>query len=152
MEKTNKLLLILIAILCIIGIVWNIYSYLCIGVIHRYDISGIHLASTTIETLNTMWKSFIVSILINSFLLLFGLLQNLVFRHLNRGLWFHAISLVVSTVFILFWENNYRKLLMELTEGSDIMITILRPGYYTYFIGIVIITILLLLLEKCRRA
>lgn len=39
---------------------------------------------------------------------------------------------------------------MELTEGSDIMITILRPGYYTYFIGIVIITILLLLLEKYR--
>ena len=29
---------------------------------------------------------------------------------MNIGLWFYAISLIVSTVFILFWENNYRKL------------------------------------------
>lgn len=57
---------------------------------------------------------------------------------------------MVSAVSILFWENNYRKLLVEITEGCDIMINILRPGYYTYYIGIIIITILLLLLEKCR--
>lgn len=150
MEKRNKFLLILITFLSIIGIFWNIYSYLCIGIIHQYDIAGIHLDPTSIETLNAMWKSFLVFILINSFLLLLGLLQMLFLRHINIRLWFYAISLMVSAVSILFWENNYRKLLVEITEGCDIMINILRPGYYTYYIGIIIITILLLLLEKCR--
>ena len=151
-RKINNLILISIYLLSIVGIVWNVYSYLCIGLIHQYDIYGFNLTPERMEILDTMWMSFIVSNIINSLLLLISILQKLILKHINIRQWFYSTSLMVSTISLLFWENRYGKLLMGLTEGCDVMImtTILKPGYITYFVGIMIITILLSLLEKCR--
>ena len=55
-RKINNLILISIYLLSIVGIVWNVYSYLCIGLIHQYDIYGFNLTPERMEILDLNTK------------------------------------------------------------------------------------------------
>ena len=75
-RKIKNFFSVLIILISVVGIIWNVYSYLCMGVIFRYDVYEVHIASTSV-LLNTMWKDFSITIIINCFLLFITLLQKL---------------------------------------------------------------------------
>lgn len=150
----NKVISVLIIFLGITALIWNIYSYFCMGVSHEYDIYGIVTTQNSRDMLNVMWKTFSMSVIINSSLIFLAFFEMLLKNNKDRRRWFYIISLMTSTLSFVIWEINYRNLLMTLTDSGDITVNILKRGYYTYIIVIMIITGILLLLEernaRCR--
>lgn len=150
----NKVISVLIIFLGITALIWNVYSYSCMGVSHRYDIYGIVTTQNSRDMLNVMWKTFSMSVIINSSLMFLAFFEMLLKNNKDRRRWFYIISLMTSTLSVVIWEINYRNLLMTLTDSGDITVNILKRGYYTYIIVIMIITGILLLLEernaRCR--
>ena len=150
----NKVISVLIIFLGITALIWNIYSYFCMGVSHEYDIYGIVTTQNSRDMLNVMWKTFSMSVIINSSLMFLAFFEMLLKNNKDRRRWFYIISLMTSTLSAVIWEINYRNLLMTLTDSGDITVNILKRGYYTYIIVIMIITGILLLLEernaRCR--
>ena len=150
----NKVISVLIIFLWITALIWNIYSYFCMGVSHEYDIYGIVTTQNSRDMLNVMWKTFSMSVIINSSLMFLAFFEMLLKNNKDRRRWFYIISLMTSTLSFVIWEINYRNLLMTLTDSGDITVNILKRGYYTYIIVIMIITGILLLLEernaRCR--
>ena len=150
----NKVISVLIIFLGITALIWNIYSYFCMGVSHEYDIYGIVTTQNSRDMLNVMWKTFSMSVIINSSLMFLAFFEMLLKNNKDRRRWFYIISLMTSTLSFVIWEINYRNLLMTLTDSGDITVNILKRGYYTYIIVIMIITGILLLLEernaRCR--
>lgn len=150
----NKVISVLIIFLWITALIWNVYSYFCMGVSHRYDIYGIVTTQNSRDMLNVMWKTFSMSVIINSSLMFLAFFEMLLKNNKDRRRWFYIISLMTSTLSVVIWEINYRNLLMTLTDSGDITVNILKRGYYTYIIVIMIITGILLLLEernaRCR--
>lgn len=150
----NKVISVLIIFLWITALIWNVYSYFCMGVSHEYDIYGIVTTQNSRDMLNVMWKTFSMSVIINSSLIFLAFFEMLLKNNKDRRRWFYIISLMTSTLSVVIWEINYRNLLMTLTDSGDITVNILKRGYYTYIIVIMIITGILLLLEernaRCR--
>lgn len=150
----NKVISVLIIFLWITALIWNVYSYFCMGVSHEYDIYGIVTTQNSRDMLNVMWKTFSMSVIINSSLIFLAFFEMLLKNNKDRRRWFYIISLMTSTLSAVIWEINYRNLLMTLTDSGDITVNILKRGYYTYIIVIMIITGILLLLEernaRCR--
>ena len=150
----NKVISVLIIFLWITALIWNVYSYLCMGVSHEYDIYGIVTTQNSRDMLNVMWKTFSMSVIINSSLIFLAFFEMLLKNNKDRRRWFYIISLMTSTLSVVIWEINYRNLLMTLNDSGDITVNILKRGYYTYIIVIMIITGILLLLEernaRCR--
>ena len=150
----NKVISVLIIFLWITALIWNVYSYFCMGVSHEYDIYGIVTTQNSRDMLNVMWKTFSMSVIINSSLIFLAFFEMLLKNNKDRRRWFYIISLMTSTLSFVIWEINYRNLLMTLTDSGDITVNILKRGYYTYIIVIMIITGILLLLEernaRCR--
>ena len=150
----NKVISVLIIFLWITALIWNIYSYFCMGVSHEYDIYGIVTTQNSRDMLNVMWKTFSMSVIINSSLMFLAFFEMLLKNNKDRRRWFYIISLMTSTLSAVIWEINYRNLLMTLTDSGDITVNILKRGYYTYIIVIMIITGILLSLEernaRCR--
>ena len=150
----NKVISVLIIFLWITALIWNIYSYFCMGVSHEYDIYGIVTTQNSRDMLNVMWKTFSMSVIINSSLMFLAFFEMLLKNNKDRRRWLYIISLMTSTLSVVIWEINYRNLLMTLTDSGDITVNILKRGYYTYIIVIMIITGILLLLEernaRCR--
>lgn len=149
-RKINDLLPVFIILISILGIVWNIYSYLCIGMIYRYDVYEVHITSTS-ELLNTMWKYFSLTIIINCSLLFITLLQKLLLKRRDISRWIYMICLMVSALSVLLWEYIVSRLFVESADKYDTISSILRPGYYTYIIVSVIILFLLFMLDKCKK-
>ena len=149
-RKINDLLPVFIILISILGIVWNIYSYLCIGMIYRYDVYEVHITSTS-ELLNTMWKYFSLTIIINCSLLFITLLQKLLLKRRDISRWIYMICLMVSALSVLLWEYIVSRLFVESADNYDTISSILRPGYYTYIIVSVIILFLLFMLDKCKK-
>lgn len=147
-SKKNRILRTLTILLIVIGIFWCVYSYFCLGLIIRYDLYGIPYTPILKET---MWQSFVIATEFNASLLLLSsfMIPSLKRKDIRRILYLVAIS--VNTLFVLFWEYNYTKLLIELPEHRNQLSTYLRGGYYIYAIGTIIIFVLLLLLNKARR-
>ncbi len=150
-RKIKDLLPVFIILISILGIVWNIYSYLCIGVIYRYDVYEVHITTSTSELLNTMWKYFSLTIIINCSLLFITLLQKLLLKRRDISRWIYMIYLMVSALSVLLWEYIVSRLFVESADKYDTISSILRPGYYTYIIVSVIILFLLFMLDKCKK-
>ena len=114
----------------------------------RYDLYGIPYTPILKKT---MWQSFVIATEFNALLLLLSsfMIPSVKRKDIRRILYLVAIS--VNTLFVLFWEYNYTKLLIELPEHRNQLSTYLRGGYYTYAIGTIIIYVLLLWLNKARR-
>lgn len=147
----NKLPFKLIPLLWIAGIVWNVYSYFCIGIIHRYDLYGIKIIPSSADNLDAMWKAFSLLVIINSSMMLLAFIELLIKNKKNIRRGFYITSIITSTLYGIFWEINYRESLMACAEGYDLLVHILKPGYYSYIIVVVIIVILLLLLEELKE-
>ena len=148
----NKFLSVSTIFLGITGLIWNVYSYLCMEISHKYDLYDIITTQNSRNILNVMWNTFSVSVIINSSLILLSFLVIPLMINKDIRRCFYIISLVISTLFVIFWEINYRKLLAILTDGGDIITNILRPGYYTYTIVIMAITVILLLLAESKAS
>ena len=146
--KKNRILSILTILLIVIGIFWCVYSYFCFGLVIRYDLYGIPYTPILKKTI---WQSFVIATKFNASLLLLSsfMIPSVKRKDIRRILYLVAIS--VNTLFVLFWEYNYTKLLIELPEHRNQLSTYLRGGYYTYAIGTIIIYVLLLWLNKARR-
>ena len=147
-SKKNRILRTLTILLIVIGIFWCVYSYFGLGLIIRYSLYGIPYTPILKET---MWQSFVIATVFNASLLLLSsfMIPSVKRKDIRRILYLVAIS--VNTLFVLFWEYNYMKLLIELPEHRNQLSTYLRGGYYTYAIGTIIIYVLLLWLNKARR-
>lgn len=145
----NRILLILMIVLSFVGIIWQLFSYMGIGLIYKYDLYEIPY---NIIMDKIILNSLKISYILNSSFLLLSLFfrSHIKRKDIRRILYLVAIS--VNTLFVLFWEYNYMKLLIELPEHRNLLSTYLRGGgYYTYAIGTIIIFVLLLLLNKARR-
>lgn len=147
-SKKNRILRTLTILLIVIGIFWCVYSYFCFGLIIRYSLYGIPYTPILKET---MWQSFVIATVFNASLLLLSsfMIPSVKRKDIRRILYLVAIS--VNTLFVLFWEYNYMKLLIELPEHRNQLSTYLRGSYYTCAIGTIIIYVLLLWLNKARR-
>lgn len=147
-SKKNRILRTLTILLIVIGIFWCVYSYFCFGLVIRYDLYGIPYTPILKKT---MWQSFVIATEFNASLLLLSsfMIPSMKRKDIRRILYLVAIS--VNTLFVLFWEYNYMKLLIEFPEHRNQLSTYLRGGYYTYAIGTIIIYVLLLWLNKARR-
>lgn len=144
----NRILSILTILLIVIGIFWCVYSYFCFGLVIKYDLYGIPYTPILKKTI---WQSFVIATKFNASLLLLSsfMIPSVKRKDIRRILYLVAIS--VNTLFVLFWEYNYMKLLIEFPEHRNQLSTYLRGGYYTYAIGTIIIYVLLLWLNKARR-
>lgn len=148
-SKKNRILRTLTILLIVIGIFWCVYFYFGFGLIIRYSLYGIPYTPILKET---MWQSFVIATVFNASLLLLSsfMIPSVKRKDIRRILYLVAIS--VNTLFVLFWEYNYMKLLIELPEHRNQLSTYLRGGgYYIYAIGTIIIYVLLLWLNKARR-
>ena len=147
-SKKNRILSILTILLIVIGIFWCVYSYFCFGLVIRYDLYGIPYTPILKKTI---WQSFVIATKFNASLLLLSsfMIPSVKRKDIRRILYLVAIS--VNTLFVLFWEYNYMKLLIELPEHRNQLSTYLRGSYYTCAIGTIIIYVLLLWLNKARR-
>ena len=144
----NRILLILMIVLSFVGIIWQLYSFMGIGLIYKYDLCKIPYNIIMDEII---WNSLKISYILNSSFLLLSLFfrSHIKRKDIRRILYLIAIGATV--LFVLFWEYNYMKLLIELPEHRNQLSTYLRGGYYTYAIGTIIIYVLLLWLNKARR-
>lgn len=145
----NRILLILMIVLSFVGIIWQLFSYMGIGLIYKYDLCEIPY---NIIMDKIIWNSLKISYILNSSFLLLSLFfrSHIKRKDIRRILYLVAIS--VNTLFVLFWEYNYMKLLIELPEHRNQLSTYLRGGgYYIYAIWTIIIYVLLLWLNKARR-
>lgn len=145
----NRILLILMIVLSFVGIIWQLFSFMGIGLIYKYDLCKIPY---NIIMDKIIWNSLKISYILNSSFLLISLFfrSHIKRKDIRRILYLVAIS--VNTLFVLFWEYNYMKLLIELPEHRNQLSTYLRGGgYYIYAIGTIIIYVLLLWLNKARR-
>lgn len=149
-RKIKNFFSVLIILISVVGIIWNVYSYLCMGVIYRYDVYEVHIASTSV-LLNTMWKDFSITIIINCFLLFITLLQKLLLKRWDIGRWIYIVCLMVSALSVSLWEYNFRRLFVEFADNYEMITSILRSGYYTYIITSVIIISFLLLLDISKK-
>ena len=149
-RKIKNFFSVLIILISVVGIIWNVYSYLCMGVIYRYDVYEVHIASTSV-LLNTMWKDFSITIIINSFLLFITLLQKLLLKRWDIGRWIYIVCLMVSALSVSLWEYSFRRLFVEFADNCETITSILRSGYYTYIITSVIIISFLLLLDISKK-
>ena len=147
-SKKNRILSILTILLIVIGIFWCVYSYFCFGLVIKYDLYDIPYTPILKKTI---WQSFVIATKFNASLLLLSsfMIPSVKRKDIRRILYLVAIS--VNTLFVLFWEYNYMKLLIEFPEHRNQLSTYLRGGYYTYAIGTIIIYVLLLWLNKARR-
>ena len=135
----------LIVILLIIGIIWNIYSYFCIGVIHRYDLYEILPA----ESVNILWISFICCIAVNMTLSGVSILQTLTKRD-KMIQWNFRICIAVYFFLILSLEYNCKELSQDFPNSKDIVSSILKHGYYSYIFISVILLIILSVINKIK--
>ena len=109
-SKKNRILRTLTILLIVIGIFWCVYSYFGLGLIIRYSLYGIPYTPILKET---MWQSFVIATVFNASLLLLSsfMIPSVKRKDIRRILYLVAIS--VNTLFVLFWEYNYMKLLIE---------------------------------------
>ena len=135
----------LIVILLIIGIIWNIYSYFCIGVIHRYDLYEILPA----ESVNILWISFICCIVVNMTLSGVSILQTLTKRD-KMIQWNFRICIAIYFFLILSLEYNCKELSQDFPNSKDIVSSILKHGYYSYIFISVILLIILSVINKIK--
>lgn len=146
-SKKNRILRTLTILLIVIGIFWCVYSYFCFGLVIRYDLYGIPYTPILKKTI---WQSFVIATRFNASLLLLSsfMIPSVKRKDIRRILYLIAIGATV--LFVLFWEYNYMKLLIELPEHRNQLSTYLRGSYYTCAIGTIIIYVLLLWLNKAR--
>ena len=103
---------------------WNVYSYVWIGLIHQYDIYGFNLTPERMEILDTMWMSFIVSNIINSLLLLISILQKLILICFNIS--FCNILISNRRLLIIFETYQYKAVvLFDIINGFYYISTLL---------------------------
>ena len=146
-SKKNRILRTLTILLIVIGIFWCVYSYFCFGLVIRYDLYGIPYTPILKKTI---WQSFVIATRFNaSLLLLSSFMIPSVKRKDIRSI-LYLIAIGATVLFVLFWEYNYTKLLIELPEHRNQLSTYLRGSYYTCAIGTIIIYVLLLWLNKAR--
>lgn len=147
-NKKNRILRTLTILLIIFGIFWCAYAYCGFGLIIRYDLYGIPYTPILKKT---MWQSFVIATVFNASLLLLSsfMIPGVKCKDIRRILYLVAIS--VNAIFVLFWEYNYMRLLMEFPEHRNQLSNYLRGGYYTYAIWTIIIYVILLWLNKARR-
>ena len=141
----NRILLILMIVLSFVGIIWQLFSFMGIGLIYKYDLDGIPFNPLLDRII--LW-SLVAYFIINGSFLLLSLILPLILKRKSIRCWIYLASLIVSGIFLIFWEYNYTKLLIELPEHRNQLSTYL---YYTCAIGTIIIYVLLLLLNKARR-
>ena len=145
----NRILLILMIVLSFVGIIWQLFSFMGIGLIYKYGLCKIPYNIIMDEII---WNSLKISYILNSSFLLLSLFfrSHIKRKDIRRILYLIAIGATV--LFVLFWEYNYMKLLIELPEHRNQLSNDLRGGgYYIYAIGTIIIYVLLLWLNKARR-
>lgn len=147
-NKKNRILSILTILLYIIGLFRCVYCYFGLGLILRYDLYGIPYTPILNKTIS---QSFSIAIVFNASLLLLSSFMRPSMKRKDIRRILYMIAIGVNMLFILFWEYNYRKLLIEFPEHHDLLSDALRGGYYSYAIGTIIIIVLLLLLNKARR-
>ena len=144
----NRILLILMIVLSFVGIIWQLFSYMGVGLCYKFDLEGIPFNPLLDRII--LW-SLVAYFIINGSFLLLSLILPLILKRKSIRCWIYLASLIVSGIFLIFWEYNYTKLLIELPEHRNQLSTYLRGGYYTYAIGTIIIYVLLLWLNKARR-
>ena len=148
-NKKNRILLILMIVLSFVGIIWQLFSYMGVGLCYKFDLEGIPFNPLLDRII--LW-SLVAYFIINGSFLLLSLILPLILKRKSIRCWIYLASLIVSGIFLIFWEYNYTKLLIELPEHRNQLSTYLRGGgYYTCAIGTIIIYVLLLLLNKARR-
>ena len=146
-NKKNRILLILMIVLSFVGLIWQLFSYMGIGLIYKYGLCKIPY---NIIMDKRIWNSLKISYILNSSFLLLSLFFRSHIKRKDIRRILYMISIAATVLFVLFWEYNYMKLLIELPEHRNQLSTYLRGGYYTYAIGTIIIYVLLLWLNKAR--
>ena len=139
-NKKNRILLILMIVLSFVGIIWQLFSFMGIGLIYKYDLCKIPY---NIIMDKIIWNSLKISYILNSSFLLISLFfrSHIKRKDIRRILYLIAIGATV--LFVLFWEYNYMKLLIELPsivinclticEEEAITLTQLGQSSYIYF-------------------
>ena len=136
-------------VLSFVGIIWQLFTVMGVVVCYKFDLEGIPFNPLLDRII--LWSLFAYFIINESFLLL-SLILPLILKRKSIRCWIYLASLIVSGIFLIFWEYSYMKLLIELPEHRNQLSNYLRGGgYYTYAIGTIIIYVLLLWLNKARR-
>lgn len=150
--RTKKNRLAFIILLTLAGLIWNLYSYLCIGLIHKFDTQDLSNYTESISVLNIMWECVYASIICNGSILIISGLLYIFNKAEDVRQWNYRAILVMYAITTIIWEYNCR-LLLNLSPGdSNIINGIIRSGYYTYVIVSIIIIFLLLSLGRKKNS
>lgn len=131
-KMSIKSVWILIVLLWAISIIWDVYSYLCIGIIHQYNMSDV--VSEGVEVLGLLWNSmlsYVITCCAVSALCCFLFLLK---KDVRIRLILYVIALFVGVIFCVRC-NILCGDLLELSPGASYEIDkVLQPGYNLFFI------------------
>lgn len=135
---------IMLSIFCLFLIVWAIYSYLCIGVTHQYNMQFVKIEGIAPnDLLNNLWLSLMFFLAINCSVLVICTVLFIATKSLFKlRLALYSIGIICGFV-MLYHNNQLCSELLDLSVNNSCVINgILKPQYNICII-VNILTILL---------
>ena len=139
---------LILCVLCTLLIGWTVYSYLCIGVIHQYDMHFVKNSTAQIELLNNLWLSLIYYLVIScSGIVLCTLLFTITKSSLKLRIALYLVS-IISGAIMLYHSNQICISLLDVSMDNSYEINnLLRPSYNLCIIVNILMTVILLMFE-----
>lgn len=139
---------LIVGLLCVFVIGWNIYSYLCIGVIHQYDMFSVKQSVIQIELLNDLWLYMISFLAISCSLLVLCTLVFITNKKLFRIRLVLYLVVIILGLIILYHSNQLSDRLLDISVNNTYEIDfLLKPSYKLCIIVNVLTTIFYCILE-----
>lgn len=139
---------LILCVLCTLLIGWTVYSYLCIGVIHQYDMHFVKNSTAQIELLNNLWLSLIYYLVIScSGIVLCTLLFTITKSSLKLRIALYLVS-IISGAIMLYHSNQICISLLDISMDNSYEINnLLRSSYNLCIIVNILMTVILLMFE-----
>lgn len=139
---------LILCVLCTLLIGWTVYSYLCIGVIHQYDMHFVKNSTAQIELLNNLWLSLIYYLVIScSGNVLCTLLFTITKSSLKLRIALYLVSIISGAIMLYHSNQICISLLDILMDNSYEINNLLRPSYNLCIIVNILMTVILLMFE-----
>lgn len=139
---------LILCVLCTLLIGWTVYSYLCIGVTHQYDMHFVKNSTAKIELLNNLWLSLIYYLAIScSGIVLCTLLFTIKKSSLKLRIVLYLVC-ITSGAIMLYHSNQICNSLLDIsTDNSYEINNLLRPSYNLCIIVNILMTVIPLIFE-----
>ena len=143
---SNRLITTILIILWIASVLWNIYSYLCVGLTYRYSLYGITQSEVADAILDYRWSMFELSVIVSCFIILLCVFLYFIKNTTSMRLILYTIIAIYSMIMLYSARFNCEQL-QDIISNETLIKGHLRGEHYLYSIVNVGIGLLLLIAE-----